>query len=89
MDVLHLVYLVSTDINGYFETLVSFCLHGHITNLSLIHISNPEHRKMVQKIAEHTAKHFDEFSLDDLFFTSCKCDIEIKAKGCLLYTSGW
>ena len=32
MDVLHLVYLVSTAINGYFETLVSFCLHGHITN---------------------------------------------------------
>lgn len=43
--------------------------------------SNPEHRKMVQKIAEHTAKHFDEFILDDFFFTSCKSDIEIKAKG--------
>ena len=42
--------------------------------------SNPEHRKMVQKIAEHTAKHFDEFILDDFFFTSCKSDIEIKAK---------
>ena len=37
--------------------------------------SNPEHRKMVQKIAEHTAKHFDEFILDDFFFTSCKSDI--------------
>ena len=43
--------------------------------------SNPEHRKTVQQIAEHTAKHFDEFILDDFFFTSCKSDIEIKAKG--------
>jgi len=43
--------------------------------------SNPEHRKMVKEIAEHTAKHFDDFILDDFFFTSCKSDIEIKAKG--------
>ena len=40
---------------------------------------------MVRKIAEHTAKHFDEFILDDFFFTSCKSDIEIKAKG----TQSW
>ena len=43
--------------------------------------SNPEHRKIVREIAEHTAKHFDDFILDDFFFTSCKSDIEIKAKG--------
>jgi len=43
--------------------------------------SDPEHRKLVQQIAEHTAKHFDDFILDDFFFTSCKSDIEIKAKG--------
>ena len=48
--------------------------------------SNPEHRKMVQKIAEHTAKPFDEFILDDFFFTSCKSDIEIKAKGMQSWT---
>ena len=48
--------------------------------------SNPEHRKMVQKIAEHTAKHFDEFILDDFFFTSCTSDIEIKAKGMQSWT---
>lgn len=48
--------------------------------------SNPEHRKMVQKIAEHTAKHFDEFILNDFFFTSCKSDIEIKAKGMQSWT---
>ena len=43
--------------------------------------SDPEHRKLIQEIAEHTAKHFDDFILDDFFFTSCKSDIEIKAKG--------
>ena len=43
--------------------------------------SDPEHRKIVQDIAEHTAKHFDEFLLDDFFFTSCKSEAEIKAKG--------
>ena len=43
--------------------------------------SNPEHRKLVREIAEHTARHFDDFILDDFFFTSCKSDIEIKAKG--------
>lgn len=43
--------------------------------------TNPEHRKMARNIAEITAKHFDEFILDDFFFTSCKCDLCIKAKG--------
>ncbi|NQU88496.1 MAG: hypothetical protein HQ541_22340 [Mariniphaga sp.] len=43
--------------------------------------SNPEDRKKVQEIAEHTAKFFDEFILDDFFFTSCKCDLCIDAKG--------
>ena len=48
--------------------------------------SDPEHRKIVQEIAEHTAKHFDDFILDDFFFTSCKSDIEIKAKGAKSWT---
>lgn len=43
--------------------------------------SNPEHRKKVKEIAEFTARHFDEFILDDFFYTSCKCDLCIKAKG--------
>lgn len=43
--------------------------------------TNPEHRKKAKEIAELTAKHFDEFILDDFFFTSCKCDLCIKAKG--------
>jgi hypothetical protein len=43
--------------------------------------TNPGDRKKVQEIAEHTAKHFDFFILDDFFFTSCKCDLCIAAKG--------
>jgi len=43
--------------------------------------SNPEHRTKAKEIAELTAKHFNEFILDDFFFTSCKCDLCIKAKG--------
>ena len=49
--------------------------------------SDPEHRKMVQKIAEVTARHFDEFLLDDFFFTSCKSGVEVKAKGNLSWTA--
>lgn len=48
--------------------------------------SNPEHRKMVRRIAEHTVRHFDNFILDDFFFTSCKSDVEIKAKGAQSWT---
>ena len=48
--------------------------------------SNPEHRKMAREVAEYTARHFDEFILDDFFFTSCKCDLCIKAKGDMSWT---
>jgi hypothetical protein len=48
--------------------------------------SNPEHRKKAREVAEFTAKHFDEFILDDFFFTSCKCDLCIKAKGDMSWT---
>ena len=43
--------------------------------------SNPEHRKQVREIAEYTARHFDKMILDDFFFTNCKCDLCIEAKG--------
>ncbi|MFN8206971.1 MAG: hypothetical protein U0T82_06110 [Bacteroidales bacterium] len=43
--------------------------------------SNPEHRKKVKEIAEYTARNFDEVILDDFFFTNCKCDFCIKARG--------
>jgi hypothetical protein len=48
--------------------------------------SNPEHRKKAREIVEFTAKHFDEFILDDFFFTNCKCDLCIKAKGDMSWT---
>jgi len=48
--------------------------------------SNPEHRKKVREIVEFTAKHFDEIILDDFFFTDCKCELCIKAKGNLSWT---
>ncbi len=48
--------------------------------------SNPEHRKKVQEIAEYTARFFDDFILDDFFFTNCKCDLCIKAKGKMSWT---
>ena len=48
--------------------------------------SDPEHRKIVQNIAEITARHFDEFLLDDFFFTSCKSPVEITAKGNMTWT---
>ncbi|MBP5302453.1 MAG: hypothetical protein J6Y88_04315 [Bacteroidales bacterium] len=48
--------------------------------------SNPEDRAWVQKVAEHTARHFDEFLLDDFFFTSSKKDVEIEAKGNMSWT---
>lgn len=47
--------------------------------------TNPEHRKKVKEIVEFTAKHFDELILDDFFFTTCKCELCIKAKG----TKSW
>ncbi len=43
--------------------------------------SNPEHRKIVQEVVELTARNFDELILDDFFFTSCKCEKCIAAKG--------
>jgi hypothetical protein len=43
--------------------------------------TNPEHRRKVREIVEHTAKHFDEVILDDFYFTNCKCELCIRAKG--------
>ncbi len=43
--------------------------------------ADPEDRAWVKKVAEHTARHFDEFLLDDFFYTSSKRDVEIEAKG--------
>jgi hypothetical protein len=48
--------------------------------------SNPEHRKRLKEVVEFTARNFDELILDDFFFTSCKCDLCIKAKGARSWT---
>ena len=43
--------------------------------------SNPEERKKVKEIMDMSAEMFDEVILDDYFFTSCRCELCIKAKG--------
>ena len=43
--------------------------------------SDPNDRKKVKELSEYTAKNFDEFILDDFFFTNCKDDGAIKDKG--------
>ncbi|MCU0519519.1 MAG: hypothetical protein MUF84_02345 [Anaerolineae bacterium] len=43
--------------------------------------TRPESRAKVREIAEFTASLFDEFILDDFFFTNCKCPACIDAKG--------
>ncbi len=43
--------------------------------------TNPEHRRTVKEIVEFTARHFDEVILDDFYFTNCKCELCIAAKG--------
>jgi len=48
--------------------------------------TNPEHRQKVKEVAEYTARLFDEFILDDFFFTNCKCELCIAAKGDLSWT---
>ncbi len=47
---------------------------------------DPEDRKKVREIAEYTALNFDEFILDDFFFTSCKTVGAIKDKGTRSWT---
>jgi hypothetical protein len=43
--------------------------------------SNAADRAWVKHVAEETARHFDDIILDDFFFTSCKSDEEIRARG--------
>ena len=43
--------------------------------------TNPEHRKKLKQVVEMTARHFDELILDDFFYTSCKREKCIAAKG--------
>jgi hypothetical protein len=43
--------------------------------------SEPEQRKKLKEVVEFTARNFDEFILDDFFFTNCKSDSAIREKG--------
>jgi len=47
--------------------------------------STPADRARVKEMTEFTARHFDEIILDDFYFTNCKCDQCIAAKG----TKSW
>ncbi len=49
--------------------------------------ANPEHRALLKKVVEFTARNFDEFILDDFFFTDCKADTDIAAKGNRTWTA--
>ena len=48
--------------------------------------TNPEHRKKLKEVVEYTAGLFDEIILDDFFFTNCKCESCIRAKGSRSWT---
>ena len=48
--------------------------------------SDPALRQKAKEIVELTARHFDEIILDDFFFTNCKCDACIRAKGSRSWT---
>lgn len=43
--------------------------------------TNQEHRDRLKSVVEMTASIFDEIILDDFYFTNCKCDSCIEAKG--------
>jgi len=43
--------------------------------------TNPAHRQKLKDVVAYTARLFDELILDDFFFTNCKCESCIRAKG--------
>lgn len=43
--------------------------------------TDPKQRDLVKRVAELTARHFDEVILDDFFFSNTKRDTDIAAKG--------
>ena len=50
------------------------------TDFETYSYARDEERQQVKEIAEYTAKHFDDFILDDFFFIDLKNDDEIAAK---------
>ena len=51
------------------------------TDFETYSYARPVERQQVREVAEFTAKHFDDFILDDFFFIDLKNDDEIAAKG--------
>ena len=56
------------------------------TDFETYSYATPADRDKVREIAEYTAKHFDDFILDDFFFIDIKNDAEIAAKGSKSWT---
>src|SRR6185437_11651493 len=49
--------------------------------------TDPKERDLVKRVAELTARHFDEIMLDDFFFSNTKRDSDIAAKGSETWTA--
>jgi hypothetical protein len=64
---------------------ITYTPESHTGRWETFCYTTPEGRAEVKKIAEYTAKHFDEILLDDFFFNSCKCEHCTAAKG----TQSW
>jgi hypothetical protein len=62
-------------VSGGITTTVKQTLMGSMC------FTDPENRKRLGEIAAYTAKLFDEIILDDFYFTNCRCESCIKAKG--------
>ncbi len=59
---------ITTDVSGGWE-FKTFCY------------TNQEQMELLQKVVRFTAELFDEIIFDDFFFTNCKCESCIRAKG--------
>jgi hypothetical protein len=59
---------ITTDVSGNWE-FKSLCY------------TKTEHRELLKQVVQFTAEMFDEIIFDDFFFTNCKCESCIKAKG--------
>ena len=62
-------------VSGGITTTVKKTLMGSMC------FTDPENRKRLGEIAAYTAQLFDEVILDDFYFTNCRCEACIKAKG--------
>ena len=62
-------------VSGGITTTVKHTLMGSMC------FTDPENRKRLGEIAAYTAEVFDELILDDFYFTNCRCESCIKAKG--------